>query len=454
MALRSSLLLLGELLDPSLVQMWELKGPSGIPLLRASAGKSMKSLGSRLEDPAMLPALVDRGAGGPFYLPRVGNEKTFPQAEEMASLGITSLAVLPVGESDDPWAVLVLYSEAPMDFDRRQRVLIEAVAAQTSLALERARRYVGTMALRLEKRRVVRMLDLIVSFLRQPDLGGEPETITAALADVANRIWGVSLVLMWTVDEDSDQLQLASVSGADSSKAEGVLRVDEPFVKELMDGGKPVVVKDLSRETGWGNRELLDITAHEALLGAPIVVDGRPVGVFVFLGSNPDRFTPWDESVLEIFARHLATAWEVSLTRGALKETKEKLILTERFELLAKSAVGKAHDFNNFLGLVLGNLYLLRPRLDPSDREAFRIIDVMEQTIMGATNTIKSFQELTSKTAESPRVVTPSAGRPSHPPPGGLPERGKYPAGRGFRGHWARQQGRFPALQWLGRCRL
>ncbi|MCH7768180.1 MAG: GAF domain-containing sensor histidine kinase [Nitrospinae bacterium] len=263
------------------------------------------------------------------------------------------------------------------------------------------------MARRRDRGKRARMLNSMVSFLLQPLPGGEPVAVAAALAELAEPLWGVTLVIMWSVDEVSGQLQLAGVSGADRNRVEEVLRADEPFVKELMDGGKPVVVKDLSRETGWGNRELLDITAHEALLGAPVVVDGRPVGVFVLLSSNPDRFTPWDESVLEIFARHLATAWEVSLTRGALKKTKEKLILTERFELLAKSAVGKAHDFNNFLGLVLGNLYLLRPRLDPSDREAFRIIDVMEQTIMGATNTIKSLQELTSKTAESPRVVTP-----------------------------------------------
>ncbi len=263
------------------------------------------------------------------------------------------------------------------------------------------------MARRRDRGKRARMLNSMVSFLLQPLPGGEPVAVAAALAELAEPLWGVTLVIMWSVDEVSGQLQLAGVSGADRNRVEEVLRADEPFVKELMDGGKPVVVKDLSRETGWGNRELLDITAHEALLGAPIVVDGRPIGVFVLLSSNPDRFTPWDELVLEIFARHLAAAWEVSLTRGVLKETKEKLILTERFELLAKSAVGKAHDFNNFLGLVLGNLYLLRPRLDPSDREAFRIIDVMEQTIMDATNTIMSFQELTSKTAESPRVVIP-----------------------------------------------
>ncbi len=261
------------------------------------------------------------------------------------------------------------------------------------------------MARRRDRGKGARMLNSMVSFLLQADLGGEPEPITAALADVANRIWGVSLVLIWTVDKDSDQLQLASVSGADSSKAEGVVRVDEPFVKELMRRGRPVVVRDLSREPRWGNRTLLEVTAHRALLGAPLVVDGRSVGAFVLLSPSPERFTSWDDAILGIFARHLATAWELYQTRQGLNEAREKLILTETFEVLAKRAIGKTHDFNNFLGLILGNLYLLSPRLDQSDREAFRILDVMERTVMDATETVRRLHELTSRTAAGPRVT-------------------------------------------------
>ncbi len=176
------------------------------------------------------------------------------------------------------------------------------------------------MARRRDRGKRARMLNSMVSFLLQPLPGGEPVAVAAALAELAEPLWGVTLVIMWSVDEVSGQLQLAGVSGADRNRVEEVLRADEPFVKELMDGGKPVVVKDLSRETGWGNRELLDITAHEALLGAPIVVDGRTVGVFVLLSSNPDRFTPWDEPVLEIFARHLPNGGQSGWVPSGISE--------------------------------------------------------------------------------------------------------------------------------------
>ncbi|MCH7646845.1 MAG: GAF domain-containing protein, partial [Nitrospinae bacterium] len=164
----------------------------------------------------------------------------------------------------------------------------------------------------------------MVSFLLQPLPGGEPVAVAAALAELAEPLWGVTLVIMWSVDEVSGQLQLAGVSGADRNRVEEVLRADEPFVKELMDGGKPVVVKDLSREPRWGNRTLLEVTAHRALLGAPLVVDGRSVGAFVLLSPSPERFTSWDDAILGIFARHLATAWELYQTRQGLNEAREK----------------------------------------------------------------------------------------------------------------------------------
>ena len=103
------------------------------------------------------------------------------------------------------------------------------------------------------KRKVAPMLSSVLSFLREVVPGGEPVAVAGALSEASDRLWGATLTLIWRVDEDSGQLQLRQISGAESQKAEGVVMVSSAGTREkvteaLTLGAKSFIVKPFEED--------------------------------------------------------------------------------------------------------------------------------------------------------------------------------------------------------------
>jgi signal transduction histidine kinase len=205
------------------------------------------------------------------------------------------------------------------------------------------------------------------------------------------------------LDETSGTLQLAGTFGSAGKVAVGLANPEEPLAEKLMRSKKPLTVRDLEAESLWRNQALTHKLGLRTLLGAPLILEQRALGAFMLLSPSPVELMPGDEPLLEVFAMQLLAAWELWRALLGLHESERRLVQAEGLEVLAELAMGETHDFNNALGLILGNAHMLRSKL-ASTEEALGALDVIEQAVNDAAERVKRLQGLKSKIADGPRV--------------------------------------------------
>ena len=76
-----------------------------------------------------------------------------------------------------------------------------------------------------------------------------------------------------------------------------------------------------------------------------------------------------------------------------LEEAQEQLVQSERLRALGEMAAGVAHDINNVLGIILGNVQLASRKLPP-DSGALKCLDAIELAARDAAETVRRLREI------------------------------------------------------------
>ena len=76
-----------------------------------------------------------------------------------------------------------------------------------------------------------------------------------------------------------------------------------------------------------------------------------------------------------------------------LEEAQEQLVHSERLRTLGEMAAGVAHDINNVIGIILGNVQLARRKLG-EDNPAKRSLDSIELAARDAAETVRRLREI------------------------------------------------------------
>ncbi len=76
-----------------------------------------------------------------------------------------------------------------------------------------------------------------------------------------------------------------------------------------------------------------------------------------------------------------------------LREAQEQLLQSERLRTLGEMAAGIAHDLNNVVGIILGNVQLAKRKLD-ADSSAAHCIESIEMAARDAAETVRRLQEI------------------------------------------------------------
>ena len=83
-----------------------------------------------------------------------------------------------------------------------------------------------------------------------------------------------------------------------------------------------------------------------------------------------------------------------------LKATQDQLVQSEKLRAIGEIASGVAHDFNNTLGIILGNIQLLVRNIH--DASAVSRLQAIERAALDAVETVRRIQEFTKIKAEEP----------------------------------------------------
>ncbi len=159
------------------------------------------------------------------------------------------------------------------------------------------------------------------------------------------------------LSEDGRRLVVRASSGLDGAREGGTVPVDKGFVGRVAAARKPLFIENVSRQE-VASRFLRERV--RSLIGAPLTVEGRLIGVLHVGTVETRRFTEDDLRLMELVADRAALAIE----RTRVEEERERL-LEQREGLLQMVS----HDLRGPLTAVQGQAQLLQRMLEKSDQD-------------------------------------------------------------------------------------
>jgi signal transduction histidine kinase/CheY-like chemotaxis protein len=146
-------------------------------------------------------------------------------------------------------------------------------------------------------------------------------------------------------------------------------------------------------------RDLIaDKAENGSCVGVPLRLRGESrLGALVLVSRSGHQFTEQEvwlyTSVAQALAAAVSNARLFENLKGTLEDlrrTQDQLLRTEKLRSLGELAAGVAHDFNNVLGIILGNAqYLLEAAAEEPVRDGLRAI---EQAAKDGARTVERIQ--------------------------------------------------------------
>ncbi|MFJ1619649.1 GAF domain-containing protein [Streptomyces sp. NPDC088190] len=141
-----------------------------------------------------------------------------------------------------------------------------------------------------------------------------------SVVDVARAIFGAAASSVFLLDEEADELVFQAVSGQGEEFLVGRrFPAGRGIAGWVATSGEPMVVDDLTTDSSF-DRALAESTEFvpSALMAAPLISDGRVLGVLEVLDPSPRARTDIRElDLLAMFARQAAAALRVAAYAAA-----------------------------------------------------------------------------------------------------------------------------------------
>jgi diguanylate cyclase (GGDEF)-like protein len=251
----------------------------------------------------------------------VDDRRSAPVRDALIAEGINTVSVAPLILEGEWLGTLALCHDRPYEWDERDRLLFERLAAQGAAALRNARQLdrTETFAVQLQA-----IQQLGVELNRIGNAGEIGRAIAVGLGSVIDyhnvRVYRVEgeevLPVAWRgtigeyADEDIDQLRL---------------KVGEGITGWVAQHGQVVLLGDAAKDprsqTIPGTEDDLD----ESMLLAPMLHEDAVIGVLVLSKLGLHQFSPDDQRLLEIFAAIAARAMVSADATERLRHQSEAL---------------------------------------------------------------------------------------------------------------------------------
>ncbi len=138
-------------------------------------------------------------------------------------------------------------------------------------------------------------------------------------------------------------------------------------------------------------------------MAIPLKIRDRVIGVLDIESNELNGFDEEDLKTLSSFASQMSISIEnaqlfsdLKQTLQELKQAQDQIVQAEKLRAMGEMASGVAHDFNNVLAVVLGNIQLLLYQLDRLSPEEIREgLKIIERSSKDGAETIRRIQEFT-----------------------------------------------------------
>ena len=212
---------------------------------------------------------------------------------------------------------------------------------------------------------------------------------------------GYALCGIFLLDREKDELYIKQVAGSDFAKIKDMrLRVGvDGIVGWVARTGEPLYVPDVSKDP----RYIPGTPDGRSEAAFPLKVRDRVIGVMDLESKEIRGFDEEDLKALSSFANQVGIFIEnarlfsdLKQTLKELKQAQDQIVQAEKLRAMGEMASGVAHDFNNVLAVILGNIQLLLHQFDHLRPEAIRErLRAIERSSKDGAETVRRIQEFT-----------------------------------------------------------
>lgn len=293
-------------------------------------------------------------------------------------------------------AMVIGTSKPERHFRPSEIDLLNNFAHQAAIAIGNARLYEESLA---KIKQLTTLHEISQALSSTLDLD---ELLRKAL-ELLSASMGYGLCSILFIDRAKDELYVKQVIGRDLEEIRGSrLRVGiDGIVGWVAGTGESCYIPDVSKEP----RYITAFPGVKSEAAFPLKVRDRIIGVLDIESMEEGRFDEEDLKVLASFANQVSisieNAWLFSDLKQTLRELKtaqDQMIQTEKLRALGEMASGVAHDINNALAVVLGNIQLLLYQLDHLNVDQLReeLVNI-ERSAKDGAETVRRIQEFTGK---------------------------------------------------------
>jgi serine phosphatase RsbU (regulator of sigma subunit)/anti-sigma regulatory factor (Ser/Thr protein kinase)/putative methionine-R-sulfoxide reductase with GAF domain len=221
--------------------------------------------------------------------------------------GIRSLLGVPLLVEGRVLGVLHVGTLTPRDFTEHDRDLLQLAADRAALAIDHARLYEEE---RTARERAERAADVLRSVQRVTDAALAYLSIDDLLSELLVRIREIlhadtAAILM--LEKDGRMLRARAAKGIEEEVEQGVrIPVGRGFAGRIAAERRPIVIPDVDH--GDVLNPLLREKGIRSLLGVPLLLEGRVLGVLHVGTLTPRHFTEDDRDLLQLAADRAALA--------------------------------------------------------------------------------------------------------------------------------------------------
>jgi signal transduction histidine kinase len=199
---------------------------------------------------------------------------------------------------------------------------------------------------------------------------------------------------IYELDEEKNELFIRLARGGKKTPLEGLkVKVGEGVAGRAVATGEPIVIPDVAKDGLFSDRlDKLTGFKTRSIICVPLMFRDKPIGALQVLNKRfEEPFTQYDLELLTGMAQQIAVALEnaklyqrlehqMAATICELKETQEKLILSERLAAIGNLVQGVAHEIRNPVMTIGGFARRIKNALKNDQKLAKYIDIILDQT--------------------------------------------------------------------------
>ncbi len=293
-------------------------------------------------------------------------------------------------------AMAIGTSDLKKHFQRNDINLLFNFANQAAIAIGNAKLYEDSLA---KIKQLTALYEIGKALSSTLDLD---ELLQKALELLRER-FGYPLCVILLLDSQKDELYVKQIIGRDLRDVKDLrFRVGvDGIVGWVAKEGELLYVPDVSRDS----RYLVELPSIRSAAAFPLKIRDQVIGVLNIESEELSGFDGEDLKVLSslasqigIFIENAQLFFQLKQTLRELKQAQDQIIQTEKLRAMGEMASGVAHDFNNVLAVILGNIQLLLHQLSHLGLEEVRErLKTIEQSSKDGAETVRRIQEFTGR---------------------------------------------------------